>query len=1068
MIIFAQDFYEKHLSTINSVRFTKREIDIIACLVNAKGAKATASLLGIKLSGVHSHLLNIRSKLECNSGASIVAFIEESGKLPATRQYFYLLQSRILFETYLKAIVKANPQKKDCCLYIQGNDNDSLLVHLKFHLELAGFSVSISRREKKADYTLFIMPRLLDETPFSAYLPKIIKSPNKVLLLLREEINSSEIHQEFKKWDIIDFSKPENYFFSFFTMLEKLMPQLNLRTIIANFTDKYTKTQQNYIPHPASLDATRQDSTSVFKKWGYYFSICLFFMLIGAGFLFISWNHKNHEAASLRSNLLIPKKSVLLERIPVLEKIDQALKQKKGIQTVALVGIGGSGKTTLARQYARQQKAPLIWEINAETKSSLIESFKNLACALAHTEEEKRILKSFQDIKNPAEREENLFIFVKERLRSYPGWLLIFDNVEKFATIQKHFPTDPVVLGEGKVIITTRDSNIVNNIFINGGIQVGELNQEQKLDLFIKILNSGNNHQFNTFQKEQIYKFLEAIPPFPLDISIAAYYIKTTNTSYDKYLDHINNNKEGFNLIQENLLNELGQYKKTRYNIITLSIKQIINAHKDFGDLLLFVGLLDSQNIPKDLLDFCKNDIVVDNFMNYLKKYSLIIYQPYNGLSYPLFSIHRSTQLIILEYLKNKFILEKKSEKLETFNNVLEMYVAKTIDQEDFLKMKLLVSHCEKFKNHQNILTLDMRNSFSVFLGGLYFYLGDYSKAQQILSDSLVGLKNCSHKPYSKIVQGLVFLGICYRELGDYKNAKDKLEESLHIYQTYLPDQHHEIARVLGYLGYVYRNLGSYEKAVNLIEQSLVIYKKSCSENYNILARNLGYLGVVYEEMGDFEKAKNQLEKSYNMYKKHLAEDHFRIGWSLSMLGKVHYQLGNYAIAQKLLQQSWEIYKRYFPENGIDVGYILHYLAKLNVKLGNYENAKQLFETVLKTFETSHGPTHVIVADIIRGLGECYLAQGEFNKAENYLRRSYDIFFINHHPKIHQTLESLSELHVLKANLILLRGDRKQFEALRAQAMNYLKQAEEIVKAHFPADSPHLVRISAALKKLEE
>jgi hypothetical protein len=36
-----------------------------------------------------------------------------------------------------------------------------------------------------------------------------------------------------------------------------------------------------------------------------------------------------------------------------------------------------------------------------------------------------------------------------------------------------------------------------------------------------------------------IEQFLESIPSFPLDVSTAAHYLKSTNTSFDKYLKNL-------------------------------------------------------------------------------------------------------------------------------------------------------------------------------------------------------------------------------------------------------------------------------------------------------------------------------------------------------------------------------------------------------------------------------------------------------------------------------------------------------------------------------------------------
>ncbi len=44
-ILYPQEIYEKHLLIINNIRFTSREIDVIACIVHGKNAKGIASFL---------------------------------------------------------------------------------------------------------------------------------------------------------------------------------------------------------------------------------------------------------------------------------------------------------------------------------------------------------------------------------------------------------------------------------------------------------------------------------------------------------------------------------------------------------------------------------------------------------------------------------------------------------------------------------------------------------------------------------------------------------------------------------------------------------------------------------------------------------------------------------------------------------------------------------------------------------------------------------------------------------------------------------------------------------------
>ncbi|MDI9635807.1 hypothetical protein QM565_08415 [Geitlerinema splendidum] len=58
----------------------------------------------------------------------------------------------------------------------------------------------------------------------------------------------------------------------------------------------------------------------------------------------------------------------------------------------------------------------------------------------------------------------------------------------------------------------------------------------------MKILHHGLD-QLQLPQKEEVNAFLKFIPPFPLDVSVAAYYIKSTHLTYEKYLKESLNTK---------------------------------------------------------------------------------------------------------------------------------------------------------------------------------------------------------------------------------------------------------------------------------------------------------------------------------------------------------------------------------------------------------------------------------------------------------------------------------------------------------------------------------------------
>lgn len=122
--------------------------------------------------------------------------------------------------------------------------------------------------------------------------------------------------------------------------------------------------------------------------------------------------------------LVLPDKELLLDRIHLMRQIEDSFgHQVPGIQIVTLAGMAGSGKTTTARIYSNKKKFGVVWEINSETKDSLINSFNDLAFVLATTKEQKKEWLLMQKVQDPNIRSREIISFVSRSLRESPNWL---------------------------------------------------------------------------------------------------------------------------------------------------------------------------------------------------------------------------------------------------------------------------------------------------------------------------------------------------------------------------------------------------------------------------------------------------------------------------------------------------------------------------------------------------------------------------------------------------------------------------------------------------------------------
>jgi len=1090
---------DEQLTTLNGIKFTPREMDIIASIIHMRGASKIASLLSISTRTVEAHTANIMRKIDANSREGIIDFIERAGHPPWIHKHYRNLLTQTELRKLLREISKFTHNKALACSIIYESEQgevEQLLLALKEYLNSCGIKTTLYEinHEKFAGYSLLheqyppmahIIYRIpkrfaeqfhIDQTQNYSKTSRLVKKvlPNfSSLTFLFPNENPTDISQDLIDLGFVGFERQQDYCSLFLIVLRRILPNTNLDKIISEFVknlESLSDISENVLlpTEPSSKKIERKEAILENRKIWIVTMSAVTAIFIGLGLATLKQYkiRSNNQTdvkpvLSIRSDLVVPTENTFLNRPNVIMKLEESLKGNDGIQAVALVGIGGAGKTTIARKFARTQNVNVVWEINASTRESVRNSFEDLAYALCKSEKDKENLVGLQKIKNKIERDGKILVFVKEKLKHISNWFLIYDNLGKFTDIQKYFPCDSTVWGRGKVILITSDSNTKNNSFIHNFIQIGELSPQEKLNLFTKIMTNKDTTPFTPLQKEQANNFLNDIPPFPLDVSIAAYYLKSTHTPCVKYLERLKENSKDFETIQANVVKEASNYTKTRYRIIALSLEQLINTHKDFGDLLLLMSLLNSQNIPKALLSNYKDDAVVDNFIYHLKKYSLITKESFSNLI-PAISIHRNTLEISLGYLVKTLALSNNSPLLRSISMTLEDYIVDAIDKEDFSRMKLLIAHCETFLNHERLITGTLKSSIEGALGCIYYYLRYNHKAKQLLEENLAHLRQHYGENHVKMARILTYLGNFYRGQGDYEKAKSLLEQSLMIYKTKPHDM--RSAKALGYLGSVYRDLGDYKKAKVLFEQSLLLYEQY-PENHIGHAWALVHLGNIHMILGDYKKAKLLLEQSLTIYKKQ-SEDYVGVAWVLRHLGTVHELLGDYDKAISLLERSLSITRKYFSDNHIFVASGLTFLGSAYTEIGNYQKAKDLLENGLNVYEKNYGKNHIETARVLRMLGQAYCGEGDIETSEDLLNKSLFVFQQKHYPEAYQSLESLADLYMKRASQAITEGDMKQSQNSTHQSISYLKQALIITKDCFPEDSQHILRIQAKIKNI--
>lgn len=1125
-----------HLKTIAHVQFTRREIDVLSCMVSGRPTKAIACLLNIAPKTVETHIHNLMLKIDCNSREGIINFVEKAGKFFLLRYHFESLHLQSLFEKKLhdalSAVDKQNIAKK---ILIYGyQEHEKLIISLKKYLGKSRIEVNyiMGKPQEFRNYICkFLHPTYIiyiacgQDKEFFHLSSFLFQKDFPVIALFNTSEEASAFLKKFQNSQAIIMAEFSSSYLLIFEILKKLFPALPLNKIISEFIQQYEQIntptlsglpplQEKALIHQ-ERDKKLLDVLKGEKKWRilFFVGICLIaFLFLRNTFLdkiFVLYK-LFPETVSIRSDLPIPAETRFLQRPTLIKQLEDILNKQKGIQTVAIVGPGGAGKTTLARQYARYEKAPIIWEINAETPESLSRSFETLATSLAKTENQIITLKHLKNTKVCQERTEKIISFVKEQLKLYGGWILIYDNVEQFSDIKKYFPYDSGSWGNGKAILTTRNNIIPNCTYINTYLTIFELTLPERTNLFLKIQNESSNN-FTSPDQTNIEEFLAQIPPFPLDVTLSAQYLKNTKTTYQDYLNFLYKNDPYITKAHEEILSSTCDYKKTRYGIIKLSIEKMISKEPKFESLLILLTLVDPRAIPKFLFEVFEKKEIVNDFLQNLHQYSLITYNYSSLPTLPTFTIHQSTQEIMLAYLAKKFNLTLNNKKLCQLLSTFEKIISSLIEHKDFPKIRILISHAESILKRTSFFTEEQRGSLGCEIAEIYLQLSYYSKAFDLLQKSYEFLQfapSKSYKIHPKIPAIWVYKGIVEVAQGNFKKALDFTEKGVNIYREHFPTSYNKISWSLEKLSQVHLNLGNYKEMINCLEDSLYILKSYLPKDYYKLSKTLISLGKAYIEQGNFKKAKDILEEAYIIKTKKLSKTHTEsISWTLSFLGEVYKAIGNYAKAEELFTKAKNSSEKYFPENYDHHFYFSIYLGDVLIKKGELKKAeillkkiqgkykkyfpsshpliylykyhlgklykasnhsakaKTCFEKCLGWYKQNYGEYHPTTANIIINLAQVYLLEDNLDTSEKLLNIALAIFQQNDHPQKYEVLEILADLYLQKAKRVF-KSDSQLSMQLQENAKNCLQEALVIVKTSLAEDSPHFIRIHSKLESL--
>ena len=263
-----EEIYSEHLKEIANVKFTLREIDIIACTLHNRGAKKIGVLLDIAARTVSAHLYKIMHKLRSNSREHTIDLIEKSGKLLSLRLYYFNLLTEVAFIRMINTTQKLlNNTEINYQISLNSPDDSANILFLQItkYLSLANINII-------TDSSSAITGHTIDTTNFYLYIVDTAYNTdsfqkNSIVLLQNEYDSTCDSNKTVK---YVDFTSKNNFYFSFIKLMEYLVDRVELQKIIHDFKTEYQALQDSWDGRKLQ-DDSHLDNISPVKQSSFLF-----------------------------------------------------------------------------------------------------------------------------------------------------------------------------------------------------------------------------------------------------------------------------------------------------------------------------------------------------------------------------------------------------------------------------------------------------------------------------------------------------------------------------------------------------------------------------------------------------------------------------------------------------------------------------------------------------------------------------------------------------------------------------------------------------------------------------
>ncbi|KAJ4251080.1 hypothetical protein NW762_011731 [Fusarium torreyae] len=536
------------------------------------------------------------------------------------------------------------------------------------------------------------------------------------------------------------------------------------------------------------------------------------------------------------------------------------------LRSFAICGLGGIGKTELAIQYAHTRKdhfEAIFW-LKADDRKVLASDFANIAVRLGLEDDNSLDITASCDIVMGWLAKPLRDSSQPDDPRNYVNWLLIFDNVDNLDVLADYWPK----LGFGSVMVTSRDPNARQNIYIHHGLHLPPLTNSETEGLMQQLTNV----MADGLQREALAKIAEDLAGLPLVINQMSGLFRSFRLSYVDFLKFLR--EDGIKNLYERQPAANGT-ERVQSLVTFWALDQLSAPTKA---LLQVICLLDPDDIPEDFLIDNKHQVRLSGYPTdresfYTARKELLSSSLVNQMDNNKLSLHRLVQ----DAAKAMMGPAKLAQAFQSASKLLvSAWPFQSMKEHHstarFSKCEVLFSSVLRLKDGlYTMLESDFKFALDLSIARLFNDTGWYMFERGLQEETkpfcdlalqiAERMKNKDSAEAAKCIrESHSFLGIALVETNEHSSSMHHKKKWLNMLlqrpsESGCVIEDYELGYAYNEIGVAYGNVGMIEEAIDAFIRSIQIFQGL--EDYEDIM--LGWpepnLGFMYWLKGDLIKA---------------------------------------------------------------------------------------------------------------------------------------------------------------------------------------------------------------------